>query len=254
MTLTQITDLNFPTNWAAFRLLGFEAHRIDKVTGREFSETALALVLGDFLSSPPIVRIHSQCTTGEVFHSLRCDCHDQLHLALKLIAENGAGVLVYEQQEGRGIGLMEKLRAYELQDQGLDTVEANLCLGHAVDARDFALAVQVLRFLKIKSLRLISNNPEKVRAVLASGIGIVERVAADVPYNAHSSRYLATKRDKLGHLSRDSSGPTGDPLLRENQVPHGALLPEAADDAMDYGPGISAALGSAGISAALRGD
>lgn len=254
MTLTQIADVNFPTRWATFRLHGFEAHRADKVTGREFSETALALVLGDYLSSPPIVRIHSQCTTGEVFHSLRCDCHDQLHLALKLIAKHGAGVLVYEQQEGRGIGLMEKLRAYELQDQGLDTVEANLCLGHAVDARDYALAVQILRSLNIKSLRLISNNPEKVQAVLASGIGIVERIAADVPHNAHSSRYLATKRDRLGHLFRDSSGHSDDPFIRENQPAHGALLPEAADEAMDHGPGISATLGSAGISASLRGD
>jgi GTP cyclohydrolase II len=243
MTFMQIADLNFPTRWATFRLLGFEAYRIDKVTGLRFSETALALVLGDFLSSPPIVRIHSQCTTGEVFHSLRCDCHDQLHLALKLIVENGAGVLVYEQQEGRGIGLMEKLRTYELQDQGLDTVEANLCLGHAVDARDYALPVQILRFLKIKSLRLISNNPEKVQAVLASGIEIVERIAADVPHNAHSSRYLATKRDKLGHLSRDSSGSIGRPSIRGNQASRGALLSEAAEDAMDYGLRISAALG-----------
>jgi GTP cyclohydrolase II len=243
MTLKQIANVNFPTNWATFRLLGFEANRIDKVTGREFSETAVALVLGDVLTSPPIVRIHSQCTTGEVFHSLRCDCHDQLHLALKLIAEQGTGVLVYEQQEGRGIGLMEKLRAYELQDQGLDTVEANLCLGHAVDARNYALSVEVLRFLKIMSLRLISNNPKKVLAVLASGIRIVERIAADVPQNAHSSRYLATKRDKLGHLSRDLSGHSSDPFIRGNQSAHSALLPEAVDDTMDHDLGISAALG-----------
>ena len=234
MTLTQIADVNFPTNWATFRLLGFEAHRADKITGRETSETALALVLGDFLSSPPIVRIHSQCTTGEVFHSLRCDCRDQFHLALKLIAGNGAGVLVYEQQEGRGIGLMEKLRAYELQDQGFDTVEANLFLGHAVDVRDYALAVQILRFLKIKSLRLISNNPEKVQAVLASGIEIVERIAADVPHNAHFSRYLATKRDKLGHLSCDSSGVTGRPSIRGNHPAQSARLPEAGGGAMDH--------------------
>ncbi len=254
MTLTQIADVNFPTRWATFRLLGFETCRIDRVTGREFSETALALILGDVLTSPPIVRIHSQCTTGEVFHSLRCDCHDQLHLALKLIAEHGAGVLVYEQQEGRGIGLMEKLRAYELQDQGLDTVDANLCLGHAVDARDYALAVQVLRFLKIKSLRLISNNPEKVRAVLKSEIGIVERIAADVPHNAHSSRYLATKRDKLGHLFRDSSGPIGDFFIRGNQPAHSAPSPEADGDAMDHDLGVSSALGGTGISAALRGN
>jgi GTP cyclohydrolase II len=239
MTVKQIADVHFPTRWATFRLLGFEARRINSITGKEFVETALALVLGDLLSSPPIVRIHSQCTTGEVFHSLRCDCHDQLHLALKMIVNHAAGVLIYEHQEGRGIGLMEKLRAYELQDHGLDTVDANLHLGHAVDARDYALPVQVLRSLKIRSLRLISNNPEKVRAVLASGIGIVERMSADVPHNAHSSRYLAAKREKLGHIS----GPTGDSFLRDNQPSLGALLPEAGEDEIGHGPEISAVLG-----------
>ena len=164
-------------------------------------ETALALVLGDISSQPPLVRIHSQCTTGDVFHSLRCDCHDQLQLALRTIAEEGAGVLLYEHQEGRGIGLMEKLRAYELQDQGLDTIEANLRLGHAIDLRDYALAVDILRFLKIGSLRLMTNNPDKIRAVTSSGIEIAERLSADVPESPHSARYLATKRDKLGHLS-----------------------------------------------------
>jgi GTP cyclohydrolase II len=148
-----------------------------------------------------MVRIHSQCTTGDVFHSLRCDCHDQLHLALRAIAEQGAGVLVYEHQEGRGIGLMEKLRAYQLQDRGLDTIEANLQLGHAVDLRDYALSVEVLRFLKVHSLQLMTNNPEKIDAVLSSGIEIVRRVSADVPGNPHSAHYLATKREKLGHLS-----------------------------------------------------
>ena len=118
-----------------------------------------------------------------------------------MIAEEGAGVLLYEHQEGRGIGLMEKLRAYELQDQGLDTIEANLRLGHAIDLRDYALAVDILRFLKIRSLRLMTNNPDKIDAVLSSGIEIVERLSADVPGNPHSAHYLATKREKLGHLS-----------------------------------------------------
>jgi GTP cyclohydrolase II len=120
---------------------------------------------------------------------------------LRVIAEEGAGVLLYEHQEGRGIGLREKLRAYELQDQGLDTIEANLRLGHSVDSRDYALAVDILQFLEVRSLRLMTNNPQKIEAVVASGIDIVERLSADVPGGPHSARYLATKREKLGHLS-----------------------------------------------------
>jgi GTP cyclohydrolase II len=216
MILKQIADVNFPTRWAEFRLLAFEANRTNKASGDDRPESALALILGDIHSSPPLVRIHSQCTTGEVFHSLRCDCHDQLHLALQAMAREGTGVLIYEQQEGRGIGLMEKLRAYELQDQGLDTVEANLHLGHAVDLRDYALAAQVLHFLKIRSIRLISNNPDKLRAVLSSGIEIVERVSADVQGNPHFARYLATKREKLGHLS-DPASPSLQVLPRTTQ-------------------------------------
>ena len=201
MMLKQIADVSFPTCWAHFRLLGFEAHVTNMKTGKTNLESALALILGDIHRFPPMVRIHSQCATGEVFHSLRCDCRDQLHLGLSRIAEEGAGVLIYEQQEGRGIGLMEKLRAYELQDHGFDTVEANLQLGHAVDSRDYALAVEILRFFQIHSLRLMSNNPEKIRAVKASGIQIVERIPVDVQDNPHCTRYLATKREKLGHLT-----------------------------------------------------
>jgi GTP cyclohydrolase II len=165
------------------------------------SESVLALILGDIHSSPPVVRIHSQCMTGEVFHSLRCDCRDQFHLALRVIVTEGSGVLLYEHQEGRGIGLMEKLRAYELQDKGLDTIEANLRLGHAVDLRDYQVAIRVLRFLNIPAIRLMTNNPEKINAVLLSGIEIVERLRADVPSSPHSAHYLAIKREKLGHLS-----------------------------------------------------
>jgi len=200
MTLRQVADLNFPTLWADFRLLAFESVRARANIKEEGLETALALLLGDIYSSPPVVRVHSQCTTGDVFHSLRCDCHDQLHLAMRVIAEGGAGVLLYEQQEGRGIGLMEKLRAYELQDQGLDTIEANLRLGHPVDLRDYALPVQILRLLGIRSLRLMTNNPDKIEAVRGAGIEIVERLSAEVQDNPHSAHYLATKRDKLGHL------------------------------------------------------
>lgn len=198
--LRQIADVTLPTRWANFRLLGFEALHFNARSGRERLESALALLLGDIHGSPPVVRIHSQCTTGETFQSLRCDCHDQLHLAMRVIAEQGAGILLYEHQEGRGIGLMEKLRAYELQDHGLDTIEANLRLGHVVDARDYALATAILRFLNVRSLRLMTNNPEKMDAVLSSGIEIVERLNADVPYGPYTASYLATKRDKLGHF------------------------------------------------------
>ena len=196
ITLRQIADVRFPTRWAHFRLLGFEG--LD-ATGK--IESALALVLGDIHHSPPVVRIHSQCTTGDVFHSLRCDCHDQLHLALHVIADEGAGILLYEHQEGRGIGLMEKLRAYALQDQGFDTIEANLQLGHAVDLRDYCLPIEILLFLKVRSVRLMTNNPEKVGAAIASGIEVVERMSAEVPANLHSAHYIATKHEKLGHFS-----------------------------------------------------
>jgi GTP cyclohydrolase II len=219
MILKQIADVSFPTAWAHFRLLAFEAIHKNNKTKKKCLETALALTLGDIHSSPPLVRIHSQCITGDVFRSLRCDCRDQLHLALRLIAEEGAGVLLYEQQEGRGIGLMEKLRAYELQDHGFDTIDANLQLGHLVDSRDYALAVEILRFLNIRSLRFITNNPEKISAVISSGIEIVDRLSADVPGNPHCAPYLAVKRDKLGHLSAASIGsifPATNPI-------HGAL-------------------------------
>lgn len=194
----QIAQANLPTRWACFRLLAFEALRIEP----KQLETAVALVLGDLHATPPpVVRIHSQCTTGDAFESLRCDCHDQLHLAMYAIAEAGSGVLVYEYQEGRGIGLMEKLRAYELQDQGLDTIEANLQLGHQVDARNYELPVRILSFLNVRSLRLMTNNPNKIHAVSSSGLEVCERLSADVPLGRHNECYVATKRAKLGHLS-----------------------------------------------------
>jgi GTP cyclohydrolase II len=195
----QIAEVRLPTRWADFRLLGFES--LDPARAGNAPESALALVLGDLHRCSPIVRIHSQCTTGDVFHSLRCDCHDQLHLALRVIARKGAGVLVYEHQEGRGIGLMEKLRAYELQDQGLDTIQANLQLGHPIDRRSYRLPIEILRLLRVTSLRLMTDNPDKIAVVLSSGIEIVERLSAEVPATPHSAHYLATKRDKLGHFS-----------------------------------------------------
>ena len=156
--------------------------------------------MGDLHGAPPIVRIHSQCLTGDVFHSLRCDCHDQLHLALKRIADEGAGILLYEQQEGRGIGLMAKLRAYELQDGGLDTIEANHQLGFPTDLRHFELPAAILRELGIPAVRLITNNPEKVAALQSAGVEVVERLSATIPAEPTFERYLETKRDKLGHL------------------------------------------------------
>lgn len=206
MNLQQIASVEFPTEWAEFRLDAFEAAGSGPRGSQPATELALALILGDLHDAPPLVRIHSQCTTGDVFHSLRCDCHDQLHLALGRIAREGAGVLVYEHQEGRGIGLREKLRAYELQDRGLDTIEANLQLGHPVDSRDYALATSVLRALGLRAVRLMTNNPRKINAVLASGIEVVERLSAEVPSNPHSAHYLLTKRDKLGHLYERLSG------------------------------------------------
>ncbi len=199
-TLQPIADIDFPTRWAHFRLLAFQRTLPSKGVIQEHQESAVALVLGDIHSTPPVVRIHSQCATGDVFHSLRCDCHDQLHLALQTIADQGAGVLLYEQQEGRGIGLMEKLRAYALQDDGLDTIEANRMLGHAVDLRDYRLVVEIIRFLKVTSLRLMTNNPDKIGAVLSSGIEITERLSASVPASPYSAHYIAVKRDQLGHL------------------------------------------------------
>lgn len=219
-TLKRIADVILPTRWADFNLLAFERADSGAQAEGERAETILALTLGDIHSAPPLVRLHSQCMTGEVFHSMRCDCYEQLHLALRAIAEQGAGVLVYDHQEGRGIGLIEKLRAYQLQDRGLDTIEANLKLGHAVDLRNYALSVEVLRFLNIRKLQLMTNNPEKIHAVCSAGIEIARRVSADVPANPHSARYLATKRSKLGHLfnSTDDFLDAGNPSVRSKSL------------------------------------
>lgn len=197
-TVHKVAEADFPTRWGQFRIFGFEGHVGDDKDRR--SETAVALVMGDIHSAPPLVRIHSQCLTGDVFGSLRCDCRAQLEMALSLIAEAGAGVLVYEQQEGRGIGLMAKLQAYELQDKGLDTVQANEQLGFKADHREFQLPAEILKALGLTRVRLLSNNPQKVAALEASGIKVVERVPCEVEPTAASERYLNTKKEKLGHL------------------------------------------------------
>jgi GTP cyclohydrolase II len=191
-----VAAADFPTRWGKFRILGFEGEFGEE----QRTETAVALVMGDVHTSPALVRIHSQCLTGDVFGSLRCDCRQQLEMALSMIAQQGAGVLVYEQQEGRGIGLMAKLQAYQLQDAGLDTVEANERLGFKADQREFALPAQVLRALGITQVRLLSNNPDKVAALERAGIQVVERVPCEVTASAHAEEYLKTKRDKMGHL------------------------------------------------------
>jgi len=163
-------------------------------------EEAVALVMGDIQSAPPLVRIHSQCLTGDVFHSLRCDCRQQLQMALSMITEEGAGILIYEQQEGRGIGLMAKLQAYQLQDSGLDTVEANERLGFKADHRDFTLPAEILKQLGVTRVRLLSNNPDKVEALERAGVEVVERVPCEVDASPHAEEYLKTKKEKLGHL------------------------------------------------------
>ncbi len=195
-TVRKMAEADFPTRWGQFRILGFEG----RAGADPRREEAVALVHGDIHSQPPLVRIHSQCLTGDVFGSLRCDCRQQLEMALQMIAESGAGVLIYEQQEGRGIGLMAKLQAYELQDQGLDTVQANEQLGFKADHREFQLPAGILKALGLKQIRLLSNNPQKVAAVEAAGIQVTERVPCEVEAHAASQRYLNTKREKLGHL------------------------------------------------------
>ena len=165
----------------------------------------MALVMGDVHTSPPLVRIHSQCLTGDVFGSLRCDCRQQLEMALTMIAGEGAGILIYEQQEGRGIGLMPKLQAYELQDSGLDTVEANEKLGFKPDHREFALPAEILKALGVKKVRLLSNNPEKVAALERAGIEVTERVPCEVEPSEHAEDYLRTKKEKMGHLFTEKS-------------------------------------------------
>ena len=207
MTVQKLADADFPTRWGPFRILGFEGTTENPESCNASSpapllrvEGAVALVMGNLEEAAPIVRIHSQCLTGDVFHSLRCDCRQQLELALATIAEAGSGIVLYEQQEGRGIGLMAKLRAYELQDHGRDTIEANLELGFKADCRVFELPALILQHLGVNAVRLMTNNPEKVAALEAHGIRVVERLSAVVPESIENARYLETKRDKMGHL------------------------------------------------------
>jgi GTP cyclohydrolase II len=197
-SVRQVASADFPTRWGKFRIFGFEG---EFGSGKERRrEEAVALVMGDVGSAPPLVRIHSQCLTGDVFGSLRCDCRSQLEMALAMIADEGAGVLIYEQQEGRGIGLMAKLQAYELQDGGLDTVQANERLGFKADQREFTLPAEILKSLGISRVRLLSNNPDKVAALEHGGIKVAGRIPCEVAPTTHAEEYLKTKKDKMGHL------------------------------------------------------
>jgi GTP cyclohydrolase II len=212
-SVRKVAEADFPTRWGHFRIFGFvgEREQTPPEPGCEStplqsqaSDEMVALIMGDVSSAPPIVRIHSQCLTGDVFGSLRCDCRLQLELALRTIAEHGAGILLYEQQEGRGIGLMPKLQAYALQDKGLDTVEANEELGFKADCRAFELPAEVLKLMGISKVRLMTNNPEKVAALESAGVEVVDRISAVVEPHEKFEKYLQVKREKMGHLSDEA--------------------------------------------------
>ena len=199
-SVRQVASAELPTRWGKFQMLGFE--RDFEQAGLRHREAALALLFGEVKSSPPLLRIHSQCVTGDALGSLRCDCGQQLQLAMSMISREGAGVVVYEEQEGRGIGLMAKLQAYQLQDQGLDTLEANERLGLKADYRQYVLPIEILNALGIARVRLLSNNPDKISALERAGIQVMERIPCEVSAGPYAGEYLNTKRDKCGHLFR----------------------------------------------------
>ena len=206
VALDQLTDVNLRPevkllSRAKLPLDGMPDTQIFAFRGSDDGQDHVALLVGAFGGKPPLLRLHSECLTGDVFGSLKCDCGPQLKEALRLIGEAGGGVLLYLRQEGRGIGLANKLRAYALQDRGLDTVDANLRLGFADDERDYAHAAAILRELGIDEVRLLTNNPNKVAALEAEGIKVAERVAHHMPANPHNADYLLVKRSKSGHLS-----------------------------------------------------
>jgi GTP cyclohydrolase II len=193
--LLKVAEADFPSRFGHFRIFGFEGHYPAGV------EESVVLRMGDpERKDPPLVRIHSQCLTGDVLHSLRCDCRAQLELALEAIRDEGYGYLIYEHQEGRGIGLMNKLRAYELQDAGADTVEANEQLGFKADHREYLLPGSILKYFGVRAVRLMSNNPEKINALERAGVRVVEQVPCVVQAVSTTAAYLRTKKEKLGHL------------------------------------------------------
>ena len=194
----QVASANCPTRWGRFLIFGYE--RDSNNTVSPLRQTAIALLMGDVTIRPPLIRIHSECFTGDVLGSLRCDCGQQLQMALSMIASEGAGMLIYEAQEGRGIGLMAKLRAYGLQDNGCDTVEANEKLGLKPDYRNYELPAAILGDFGITKVRLLTNNPDKVKAVERAGIEVVERVPCEVAPNRENANYLRVKKQKFYHL------------------------------------------------------
>jgi 3,4-dihydroxy 2-butanone 4-phosphate synthase/GTP cyclohydrolase II len=193
LNLGEVPRAKLPTRFGEFEIYGFE----NPADG----EQAVAVVKGPLPpDATPLVRIHSQCLTGDVLHSLRCDCGDQLEKALARIHESGSGLLIYQMQEGRGIGLINKLHAYELQDRGVDTVEANVRLGFEADQRSYSFCADILRYFNIARIRLLSNNPDKIRGLEEAGVEVVERVPLVIKPSAISERYLRTKKEKMGHL------------------------------------------------------
>jgi 3,4-dihydroxy 2-butanone 4-phosphate synthase/GTP cyclohydrolase II len=193
MKFREVPRAQLPTRYGEFTVYGFE----DEESGEE----ALALVCGSQApDAPPLVRIHSQCLTGDVFRSERCDCGDQMQEALRLVHESKHGIFIYQEKEGRGIGLINKIRAYQLQDQGLDTVAANEKLGFKPDLRDYRMPAAILQYLGVRRIRLLSNNPDKVRGLEEEGIEVVERVPLEIPPNSSTESYLRAKKEKLGHI------------------------------------------------------
>ena len=192
-SVERVAEANLPTEFGFFRIVGFRDH----ASGEEIIALAKGVIDP---SRPTLVRLHSQCLTGDVFHSIKCDCGRQLQQAMKMIEEEGSGAIVYQQQEGRGIGLMNKIRAYALQDQGQDTVEANISLGFDADLREYRACAEVIKELGLRRIRLLSNNPAKIAAIQEAGLEVVERVSLEVPSDESALTYLKTKKEKLGHL------------------------------------------------------
>ena len=191
--IKRLVEVEMPTQFGDFRLIAFE----ERLSG----DNHLALVRGEWDENTPVlVRVHSQCVTGDIFGSKRCDCGDQLARALRQVEREGSGVVLYMKQEGRGIGLINKLRAYKLQEEGMDTVEANEALGFKMDHRDYGIGCQILRDLGVRKMRLMTNNPQKRVALTGYGLEITERVSIEIPPNEVNARYLETKRDRMGHL------------------------------------------------------